>query len=336
MRLSVETVLFVFFRKMGVFFGSLYLDILSIFGFLFLILSWYLNSNFDYWKKRGVHYIKPIPYFGNYKDVFLLQQNLGVFIANMYKKMEGHKFGGLFQLREPILLVRDPEVIKNVLVRDFNVLTDRGLFTGNKENPLSQHLFSMDGNKWKWLRAKLSPTFTSGRMKGMFPLIVDVGRQLATQVSQRIASGNCELEMKDLAARYSTDVIGSCVFGIECNSLAEPDSEFRRMGRLALGSTPSSFFRQLIVFLLPNLAQRLHVKDTEPIVEEFFINLVRDTVNYRTKNGVTRNDFIQLLINLRNDHKETGNGIAETNDYSEGDNYGTSYTCSLRIEYLRH
>ena len=40
-----------------------------------------------------------------------------------------------------------------------------------------------------------------------------------------------KVEIKELLARNTTDVIGGFAFGIECNSLKYPQHEFRVMGQ---------------------------------------------------------------------------------------------------------
>ncbi|GLV39532.1 Cytochrome P450 6a9 [Carabus blaptoides fortunei] len=42
---------------------------------------------------------------------------------------------------------------------------------------------------------------------------------------------NEPLDIKDIFARLTTDTIGSCAFGLDCNSLKDPDTEFRRYGK---------------------------------------------------------------------------------------------------------
>jgi len=53
------------------------------------------------------------------------------------------------------------------------------------------------------------------------------------------------VEMKDLLARYSNDVIATSAFGIECDSLKSPKNEFYEMGR---NITNNTGVRALIIF----------------------------------------------------------------------------------------
>lgn len=162
----------------------------------------------------------------------------------------------------------------------------------------------MDGERWKNLRAKLTPTFTSGKMKFMFPTVVEIGERFRDHLLEVVQQHN-EIEMKDLCSRFTTDIIGTCAFGIECNSLKDPNAEFREYGR-KITSAPRH--GQLFITLLhefKNVGRKLHVKRVRDDVSDFFLKVVRDTVEYREKNNVSRNDFMDILINLKNE---------ETND----------------------
>jgi len=40
------------------------------------------------------------------------------------RKLDGYKYGGVFNFRKPVLLIRDPEIVKSILVKDFNSFHD--------------------------------------------------------------------------------------------------------------------------------------------------------------------------------------------------------------------
>lgn len=68
-------------------------------------------------------------------------------------------------------------------------------------------MFNLDNPKWKTLRVKLTPTFTSGKMKMMFGTVRDVGEKLIKTLGAEssIALENV-VEIKEYAARFTTDV----------------------------------------------------------------------------------------------------------------------------------
>jgi len=257
----------------------------------------YFKVSFSYWKKRGVPTLNPTPPFGDIGAAFFKQKNAIQLINESYKAFDGEKFGGLYTFTVPSLLVRDPEVIKDILVKDFDKFHSRGFGINEKAEPLQGHLVALSGSKWRNLRVKLSPTFTAGKMKVMFGTLVECGKELQDCL-QEPADKREAIEMKDILARYSTDVIASCAFGIQCNCLKNPDAEFRNWGRKIFEASALTTVFRTIWRMVPSLGR--FAKFPPKDVSKYFMKMVRDTVEYREKNDVKRNDFMQLLIQMKN------------------------------------
>ena len=49
-----------------------------------ILLYAYLTSTHDYWRKRGVPYVKPLPLFGNIKDLVLAKRAMSVVFEDLY------------------------------------------------------------------------------------------------------------------------------------------------------------------------------------------------------------------------------------------------------------
>ena len=56
---------------------------------------------------------------------------------------------------KPFLMINEPELIRQILIKDFNKFPDRGMYINEKIDPLTGHLFLLGGEKWRYLRAKL-------------------------------------------------------------------------------------------------------------------------------------------------------------------------------------
>jgi len=92
---------------------------------ILFLLYYYLTINFDYWISRGVNGPKPVPFFGNIAKFILGKRCIGDVFKDVYEKFPKEPMVGMFWHREPILLLRDPEFIKKVLIKDFSVFPDR-------------------------------------------------------------------------------------------------------------------------------------------------------------------------------------------------------------------
>lgn len=100
-------------------------------------------------------------------------------------------------------------------------------------------------------------------------------------------------------ARFSTDVISIVAFGFETNSLANPDAEFRKVGRMLFSTSFETIVRNALNALAPSLIGLFKVRSIKKENADFFYNVVNDTVRYREENGIQRNDFLDLLIKIK-------------------------------------
>lgn len=285
--------------------------LLGVFVAFFGALYIYFKHKFTYWEKRGVLYLKPSFPLGNCKDLVLMRKSFGETYTELYKKLTRNKFGGIYLMHRPQLMIRDPDLIKAVLVKDFDHFHDHGFAFDEKIDPLSGSLFMLSGSKWRELRAKLSPTFTSGKIKMMFHTVIKCGMELKEHLEKPADQGDM-VEFRDVFAKYSTDIIASCAFGIECNCLKNPDAEFRKWGRRVLEPTFDAIVRGLLYLLVPSVPMSLGIANTPNDITTFFRTLVHETVKFREQHSVNRNDFLQLLIRLKN--KESLESDTSTED----------------------
>jgi cytochrome P450 len=87
-------------------------------------------------------------------------------------------------------LVRDPELVKNILVKDFQNFMDRQISTDEKTDPLwANTMFMMKGQRWRELRTSLTPLFSIGKMKMMFGLVDVCGKELAAYLDKATFDG---------------------------------------------------------------------------------------------------------------------------------------------------
>lgn len=176
------------------------LDFLLLTVSFWILLYRYFTRNFDYWRNRNVPYLTPEAFFGNFRDALLLKRTAAEHLTDLYNQMKT-PFFGIFILDKPVLIVRDPELVKAVLVKDFDYFHDRTIHSDVKNEPLTAHMLFFSRNPdWRVTRAKLTPVFTTGKLKSMLGLINEVGEEMKKYIYKNCLTGEC-VDAKEIAAR---------------------------------------------------------------------------------------------------------------------------------------
>jgi cytochrome P450 family 6 len=89
------------------------------------------------------------------------------------------------------------------------------------------------------------------------------------------------VDVKETMARYTTDVIASCAFGIQSNTLKNPYSEFRDHLREIFDFTFRKGLTNLLAFFAPSVKSILRVKFLDNSTADYIRKLVWSTVEYR-------------------------------------------------------
>lgn len=146
---------------------------------------------------------------------------------------------------------------------------------------------------------RLSPVFTSGKLKGMLSLISECADHLV-QYIDKVASKDEPIECRELTAKYTTDVIGSCAFGINMNALSDENSEFRKMGRKVFNpSLAHLLLRVKMREIFPRFYNMLGYILPYTDITKFFTRVIIETMEYRETNNITRNDFVDTFRELK-------------------------------------
>ncbi|CAH0561307.1 unnamed protein product [Brassicogethes aeneus] len=276
---------------------------LVLFGVILVTtFIFYYNYKVSYWKRKGVINRKTVFPYGNVEKIVKQQVLFGLEFNSMYNdfKKKGERYGGGYLFTKPVFIPCDLDLVKDILQTNFNHFSSHGIYCNEKGDPLSGHLFALDGEIWRNLRIKLTPTFTLGKMKMMFKSLNECG-DIFKQVIEKHSETGDKFEIKDLTSRLTIDIVASAAFGLDTNTIEDPENDFATKCTTFVAPGIQTFIAQVLQFFLPHWFLRMaNFKIVDQTLATFFLDVIRKTVDYREKNNVYRKDFLHLLLQLKN------------------------------------
>ncbi|XP_012529710.1 cytochrome P450 9e2 isoform X2 [Monomorium pharaonis] len=242
-----------------------------------LSLYYFLFKSLNYFKKHKVPYITAFPIVGSLGPMLLRIQSIADYTKSLYNLYPDAKYVGLYELKTPNVMLRDPELIKSVTLKHFDMFMDHiSSLDESQDKYFGRNLFALRGERWRDVRSILSPAFTSSKMK-----------------KKKI------MDIKDVFTRYSNDIIATCAFGIKVDSMRNPKNDFFVYGKEATSFKGFVLLRVLIIKTLPWLARILRLTIVREKITNFFEDLIKSTIKARDENGIVRPDMLQLMMESR-------------------------------------
>lgn len=211
-------------------------------GAIALLLYHLVTRNFAYFLSKPIPFVTPTILLGSNGPVLFRRTDASSWLKKLYNTFPESKVMGFFSLWKLAYIIRDPELIKTITVKDFDYFTDHSpeltntrADNGDKtedKHLLAQSLFALQGQKWKDMRSTLSPAFTGSKMRRMFDLVAECGKTMTDFLLSEATNGKrMEYEMKSIYSRFANDVIASVAFGIQINTFRDPENEFYANGK---------------------------------------------------------------------------------------------------------
>ncbi|XP_066257287.1 cytochrome P450 9e2-like [Euwallacea similis] len=255
----------------------------------------------------------PWPFLGDQWRMIFRYMSVGEITLMIYNLCQKCRYVGFYQFTVPALVVKDPELIKQLTVKDFDHFTDHRSLIDPESDPIfAGNLLFLTGQKWKEMRSTLSGTFTSSKMKHMFGTINEAASNFVQYFIDR-DEDIFEVELKDIFTKYTNDVIATSAFGIKVDSLGEPDNKFYNMGRrLTNFSGFLISLKMFLLFALPSVYKIFKVSFFNRNLLQYFRSIIHDTIHTREEKGIVRKDMINLLLETRKGVVHEEENVTET------------------------
>lgn len=204
----------------------------------------------------------------------------------------------------PAYYITDLDLTRHIYVKDFEHFANRRTIkTNNPEELLQKMLLSLENDEWKGMRGKLSPTFTTGKIRRMFSIFERSGQRMCQYLEKIVGPSGFDHDICEVYSKYTMDVIASCAFGVNSKSFDCPPgtkSEFESMAQeFQFRFKPVFFLKLILILVAPKVGSALGLSAFDPVPQNYFRKVIKGVIQHRREKGERQDDFLQLMMDTQ-------------------------------------
>ncbi|VEN43854.1 unnamed protein product [Callosobruchus maculatus] len=274
---------------------SLLLDIAIFLTILLFLVYKYYTRNNDFFKKRGVKHIPPTPFLGNFGEILLLKKHPAVWLKDLYDKFGDVPYFGVYIFDVPYLVIKSPEIVKHVMVKDFHHFMDRSMALARHDDIQPNMMFFQKGEEWKVTRSKMTPAFTSGKLKAMCPMLAANGSRLVTYIKNHYG----KMDLEEMSSKYVVDGIFRVFFGMEAHCM---DGTNKELTQLLLQLQQPSLKDTISIFCYlyqHHFVDWFKLSFGDDVMKNYCVGAFKEAMKARENSSIRVNDLIDIINDLK-------------------------------------
>lgn len=269
----------------------------ALVSFLVVVVStsliWFLQRKraFSLFRRHGIPGPEPSLFWGN----FMQLKEDRVQVMERWISEYGSVFG-YYNGLEPFMVLSDPEMVKQCLVKEHSIFYDRPPFSISVE-PFTSSLLELEGPEWKRVRSVLNPTFSSAKMKQMSPILHGCVNSMMDVMKEQCQAGE-PVNMFKTAQGFSLDVITKCAFAWQVDCQKNPNDPLLLRVRTFFEGAETSMVRNAIRFPVLKYVFGLlyRLSDYYKVINQMIHNLCQIIELRRQGQKPPCNDLLQLMV----------------------------------------
>lgn len=251
-------------------------------------------------------------------------------ISSTSKYKGKHRAVGVFLARSPQILVLDPALANEVLVKNFTDFRDTvtSSYVSDSEDYnkyVARNPFFTAGDAWKKRRTDGGAGLTANRLKLAYAIWEEVGNKLVDYLGRALKARsdniietrdvskhrgnsicdyyNSSILLMQLCYRYTAQAMGDFIWGIDVRSLSgavDEVSKFQEFSSAWAYHAFHSMRRFNRTPIAPVMRRLFRMRFFKKEADQFYLKLTQDAADLRRSgNGANRSDYLAHLLQLQ-------------------------------------